>query len=520
MTPTHAAPGAEASPEGARPPPPAASSARRWIVAAIAVAVAVGLAVLSPGALPAEGGHIGFWSVLPAILTLVLVFVTRNVIASLFLGVAVGGLVSGSFNIVNTFLLPAIGTESFAQILIVYLWALGGLIGIWTRTGGAQAFAIWAGRGIVRGPRSARFFAWLIGVVFHQGGTISTILAGTTVRSVAESHRISKEELTYIIDSTASPVATVIPFNAWPLYVTGLVIGTTPLLATEQTAEAFFFSSIRFNFYGIFAVVSTLLFSLGLLPWTGGKMKRAIERARTTGQLNAPDASPLTAAELTTMKIPDDYRTGLIDFMLPMATLLGIAIGSFLLTGSVAIAVAFGLAVLVAFAVALFKGLPMAEAMEGFIDGCKGVTVGALILALAVTLGQVSGALGTANYIVETTSALVSPVALPAILMGICMAVAFSIGSSWGTYAVVFPLAMPLAYALNPDPTYNSICFGAVLGGAVFGDQCSPISDTTILSALACGGDIMDHVTTQLPLAFAAAALGAVMSTVLAMGVL
>jgi Na+/H+ antiporter NhaC len=185
----------------------------------------------------------------------------------------------------------------------------------------------------------------------------------------------------------------------------------------------------------------------------------------------------------------------------------------------VRIAEAFGLAVLVAFVLALLKGMPLAEAIGGFIDGCKGVTVGALILAFAVTLGEVSRTLGTAAYIVETTAQLVVPELLPAILMAICMAVAFSIGSSWGTYAVVFPLAMPLAYAVNPDVFYMQLCFGAVLGGAVFGDQCSPISDTTILSALACGGDVMDHVTTQLPLALAAAALGMIVATALAIAV-
>ena len=114
---------------------------------------------------------------------------------------------------------------------------------------------------------------------------------------------------------------------------------------------------------------------------------------------------------------------------------------------------------------------------------------------------------------------LVNPVFLPALFMLICMVVAFSIGSSWGTYAVVFPLAMPLAYAINPDPFYLSLAFGAVLGGAVFGDQCSPISDTTILSSLACGCDVMDHVLTQLPLALAAATAGAILSTLLAMTV-
>jgi Na+/H+ antiporter NhaC len=484
------------------------------------IGVALGLVVigvLSPGVLPAEGEHIGFASLLPAALTLALVFITRDVVTSLFLGVLTGGVVSGAFNIINQFFIPAIGSSSFATILLVYLWALGGLIGLWTRTGGALAFAERAGRSIVRGPRTARFFAWLVGIVFHQGGTISTILAGTTVRPVTDRQRISKEEVTYIVDSTASPIATVIPFNAWPLYVCGLVIGTTPLFATEQAAVSFFFRSIPFNFYGIFAVLFTLLFALGWLPWVGGRMKRAIERARTTGQLNAPDATPLAADELTTLQVPDDYPGGVSDFAVPMLTLLGVAIIPYFLTGTVRIAEAFGLAVVVAILLALLKGLPLKVAINGFIDGCKGVTVGALILGLAVTLGEVSRTLGTAAYIVETTSQFIVPAALPAILMAICMAVAFSIGSSWGTYAVVFPLAMPLAYAINPDPFYMSVCFGAVLGGAVFGDQCSPISDTTILSALACGGDVMDHVMTQLPLALTAAGIGAVVSTVLAL---
>ena len=494
----------------------------RWIWGAGVVAAMLLLWFFAAGEPPEEGMHIGMWSLLPALTTLVLVFLTREVISSLFAGVVVGGLVSGQINIISTFLIPAIGSSQYALILLVYLWALGGLIGLWTRTGGAVAFADWAGDRIVRGPRSAGFFAWLMGMVFHQGGTISTILAGTTVRPVTDKQRISHEELTYIVDSTASPAATVIPFNAWPLYVAGLVAGTIPLFATDADAVAFFFTALPFNFYGIFAVLSTLLFALGVLPWTGGKMRRARERARETGELNAPGAKPLAADELTTMRIPSGYRTGLADFLLPMATLLGVAIIPYViarvrgLPGTVFIAEAFGLAVLVAITLSIFKGLPLREAIEGFVDGCKGVTIGAIILGLAVTLGFVSKALGTAGFIVEATSGIIQPVLLPAILMGICMAVAFSIGSSWGTYAVVFPLAMPLAWAVHPDPAYISVCFGAVLGGAVFGDQCSPISDTTILASLACGGDLMDHVTTQLPLALAAAALAAAAATAVA----
>jgi Na+/H+ antiporter NhaC len=486
---------------------------RRWTIAAGVLLMLVVSWVLGAGEPPEEGAHLGYWSLLPALSTLVLVFLTREVIPSLFLGVVVGGVVSGQLNIIQAFLIPSIGSTSYATILLVYLWALGGLIGLWTRTGGARAFAEWAGRGIVRGPRSARFFAWLVGIVFHQGGTISTILAGTTVRPVTDEHRISKEELTYLVDSTASPIASVIPFNAWPLYVGGLVLGTTPFFMTEPEAVAFFFRSIPFNFYGIFAVLSTLLFAVGWLPWVGGKMRRAIERSRTTGELNAPGARLIASRELTELRVPSHYPTGISDFLVPMGTLLGVAILPYFFTGQVRIAEAFGLSVLVAFAWAIAKGMSLPMALAGFIDGCKGVTVGAIILGLAVTLGEVSKALGTAAFIVETTAAIIQPLFFPAILTAICMAVAFSIGSSWGTYAVVFPIAMPLAYALHPDPTYVSLCFGAVLGGAVFGDQCSPISDTTILTSLACGGDVMDHVTTQIPLAAVAAGAGALAST-------
>jgi len=500
----------------------------------VALAAALLAWVISPElARPvAEGGHYGLTSLLPALTTLVLVFLTRDVVSSLFLGIVVAGFVVSDLDIVDRFLLPSLATDSFAVILLVYLWALGGLIGLWTRTGGAREFAQWASRRLVRGPRSAKFFAWLMGMVFHQGGTISTVLAGTTVKAVTDAQGVSHEELAYIVDSTASPVATVVPLNAWPLYVAGLVVGTTPYFATEQEALAFFFRSVPLNFYAILAVTTTLLFALELLPWEGRKMRGARMRARSTGALDGPSSAPLAAGELTVLNVSKGYRPGVEDFAVPMAVLLGVALtgvigplvaalrandmGIFLAGIAVPIAQAFGLAVLSAFGLALVKGMSLGDTIGGFVDGCKGVTIGALILALAVTLGTVSRELGTGNFIVDAVAGRVSPPLLPALFMLICMAVSFSIGTSWGTYAVVFPLAMPLAYAVHPDPFYLSVTFGAVLGGAVFGDQCSPISDTTILSSLACGCDVMDHVTTQLPLALGCAAAGAGITTLFA----
>jgi Na+/H+ antiporter NhaC len=496
---------------------------RWWFVglALLIIAGAVGVA----GHFPEQNGHYGFWSVLPPLVAIVLAFWTREVISALFLGIAVGGVIAGDLNIVQEFLIPAIGTEDFALILLVYLWALGGLIGLWTRTGGALRFANWASGKIVRGPKTAKFFAWMMGLVFHQGGTISTVLTGATVRPISDRHNVSHEEISYVVDSTASPAATLIPFNVWPIYVGGLVVGTIPLFETNQDAIAFFFSSLPFNFYAIFAITLTLFFSWEKLPFVPGKkMRTAIDRARSTGKLDRDGANPLTSDDLTKQQVPDDYSPGLVDFFGPIGALLGIAIIPYVVTyfimgntenPTLLIAEAFVLAVLVGMGIALAKGLSLQETIDGFVDGCRGVTIGAIILALAVTLKEVADAVGTADYVVATLGDVITPVVLPGLLMVLCMLIAFSTGTSWGTYAVVFPVAMPLAWAVLEDPFFITLCFAAVVGGSVFGDQCSPISDTTILSSLATGTDLMDHVYTQFPLALAAGLMAMVMYALL-----
>ena len=503
---------------------------RRGRLAGIGVVV-LGLAAAGAllGGAPESGGHRGAWSVVPPLVAIVLAFWLREVVSALFLGIVAGGAIAGDLNVIDAFLIPAIGTQDFALILLVYLWALGGLIGLWTRTGGAIRFAEWAGSRLVRGPRSAKAVTWLMGLVFHQGGTVSTVLTGATVRPIADRNRVSHEELAYVVDSTASPAATLIPFNVWPIYVGGLVAGTIPLFETSRDGVGFFFSAVPYNFYALFAVLLTLLFAAELLPWLPGRrMIRAMRRARTTGELDRPGAEPLAARELVRTAVPAGYRSGLTDFLVPIGTLLAVAIGPYLVTYFVLgwhggespdpmllIAEAFLLALLAAMGVALAKGMAFATVIEGFVDGCKGVTIGALILALAVTLKEVTAELGTAKYVVAAVGDAIPAALLPALLMALCLLIAFATGTSWGTYAVVFPVAMPLAWSVTPEPFFITLCFGAVIGGAVFGDQCSPISDTTVLSSLATGADLMDHVTTQLPLAAVAGALAATAYTAL-----
>ncbi|MGD8494811.1 MAG: Na+/H+ antiporter NhaC family protein [Gemmatimonadales bacterium] len=498
----------------------------RWTGIAVAVTlVAVGW--FFAGDFPTNGEHYGIWSIVPPVVALFLAFALREVISALFIGIVLGGVISGRVNVVQEFLIPSIGSPDYGLILLVYLWALGGLVGLWTRTGGALKFANWAGEKMVKGPQTAKLFTWIMGLIFHQGGSISTVLTGATARPISDRHRVAHEEMSYVVDSTGSPAATLIPFNVWPIYVGGLVAGTVPMITTADEGVTYFVRAIPLNFYAIFAILFTLLFAFDRGPATWfGKMRGAMARARETGALDRPGAEPLAAEELTRVQTPEDYEPSLLDFFGPMAVLLGVAIIPFVYTyailgrhsdPSLPIAEAFVLAVLAGFGIALARGMSLKHAVDGFIDGCKGVTIGAIVLALAVTLKSVADAVGTAPYVVETVGPWMPPVLLPAALLVLAMFTAFSTGTSWGTYAVLFPVAMPLAWAVDPDPFFLMLCFSAVTGGSVFGDQCSPISDTTILSSLTSGCDLMDHVLTQMPPALIAAGLAGLAYTVLAL---
>lgn len=460
--------------------------------------------------------HFGIWSLLPALTAVALCLLTKEPLSALFGGIVVGAFMLGRFDITDEVLIPSLASKSAAAILLLYLWLLGGLMGVWSRTGAAQAFAEFMTRHFVRGPRSAKMVAWMLGVIFFQGGSISTVLVGTTVKPLADKNNISHEEMAYIVDSTASPIASVLAFNAWPAYIQALIFvpGAT-FLATESDRIAFFFSSVPFSFYGILAVVGTLLLSLDIVTFSGKGIRQARQRARDTGALDAPDAKPLSAKELQTAQVPSGYKPHVAEFLVPLLVLIGIAVGTFLWTGSPQVNWAFGTALMLSILVALFKGMSLGHVIEGLGDGLKGVVLASVILMLAITVGGISKETGAGLYMVELLGNSIPFWALPVLLQLLTMVTAFSTGTSWGTYAITFPLAMPLAWTLaqgvgvtHPE-LFMAVCFAAVLNGSVYGDQCSPISDTTILSAMTTGCDLMDHVKTQIvPASFAAGLAG------------
>jgi Na+/H+ antiporter NhaC len=462
--------------------------------------------------------HFGLWSLLPAFIAIALCLLTKEPVTALLGGIVCGAFMLGRFDLIEDVLIPNLASTSAAGLLLLYLWLLGGLMGIWTRTGAAQAFAEFMTKHFVRGPRSAKLVAWSLGVVFFQGGSISTVLVGTTVRPLADKAGVSHEEMSYIVDSTGSPIASVLAFNAWPAYVQALIfVPGISFLATESDRISFFFQSIPFSFYGILAVMGTLLLSLDITHFSGKGIRDAMHRSRTTGELDAPGARPLSAKELQKSSVPEGYKPHVAEFFIPLLTLICIAVGTFIAWGTPNINWAFATALIMSGLIATFKGMAISELIEGISDGLKSVVLASVLLMLAITIGAISKEIGGAIFLVEQLGQQIPYWTLPLFLQLMTMVIAFSTGSSWGTYAIAFPLAMPLAWAVgeaqgleNPI-LYLSVCFATVLNGSVYGDQCSPISDTTILSSMTTGTDLMDHVKTQVVPATFAAALAALM---------
>ena len=467
--------------------------------------------------------HWGWWSLLPAAVAVILCWLTKEPVTALAAGIVSGALLLKKYDLTGDVMIPSLATTNAAGILLLYLWLLGGLMGLWSRTGAAQAFAEFMTVRFVRGPRTAKLVAWMLGIVFFQGGTVSTVVVGTTVKPIADKERISHEELAYIVDSTASPIASQLAFNAWPGFVQAFIfVSGVSFLATEADRIAFFFRSVPFCFYAIFAVTGTFLLSVEKPLFLGKRLGAAIERARTTGQLDADGADPLSSKELQASNVPAGYTPHVIEFFLPLAALIGIAIGTYNAYGEPEVQWAFGAALLLAAGIALAKGMALKDIIAGFHDGIKGVVLGSVILLLAITIGNVSSETGGGVFLVDQLGDSVPYFLLPVLLQAMTMVIAFSTGTSWGTYAVAFPLAMPLAWAvagsqgLSHPELFMTLCFAAVMDGSVFGDQCSPISDTTVLTSVCTGCDLMDHVKTQIPQASVAAALAAVCWTAVA----
>ncbi|MEE2961369.1 MAG: Na+/H+ antiporter NhaC family protein [Myxococcota bacterium] len=467
-----------------------------------------------------------WFSFLPPLLALGLAIATRNIILSLFLGGFVGVVGWGSRSLdasvgyyASEVFYPVISSEFNLQIL-GFTFALVGMVGLMSRMGATAALVDKLSRFAI-GPRSGQVVTASMGGAVFFDDYANTVVVGSTARSLTDRLKISREKLAYIVDSTSAPVAGLAIISTWIGYEVGLfesLLGEMESVAgLPSSGYGLFFAAIPLRFYCWFALATVFL--SGLLGRDFGPMLKAERRARQ-GQVH-PD--PDFQNKNTQVMGQGSYW----DAVLPVLSIIGWllyqvgkfgesdlgygldfwriafsgasdATAGFLLESSlVGSALTFILAM-------RHKNLSLIEAVKSYATGAGNLLGAGLVLILAWVLKDVCDSVGTGMGIVSLVGETLPPIVLPATVFVLAGGVAFCTGTSWGTMAIVLPVAVPLAVSLTGEAMYVIICLGAVLDGAIFGDHCSPISDTTVLSSTATDCPLLDHVKTQLPYAFTA----------------
>ena len=298
--------------------------------------------------------------------------------------------------------------------------------------------------------------------------------------------------------------------------MSGLAVGIG-CIVTEEDGSALFLKAIPYNFYAILAVIMVGLIGSGIIK-DFGPMKKAEERAMNEGKVLRDGAVPLIGKELTEMKPYEGIKPRIfLNFLLPVLMIISIALGTYITLGSAKTMEAFLFVIIFMSISMLLQGIPFQEIMDTLTQGIKGAVPAVTLLALAYSINALSKDMGTANYIVSLSESFLTPAMLPAIIFIISAIMAFATGSSWGTFAICMPIALPLAFTFTGGElgTLVYACFGAVAGGGVFGDHCSPLSDTTVLSSTGSASDHIDHVQTQLPYALCCGALAVILYLVI-----
>ena len=458
-------------------------------------------------------------SLLPPLLAIGLAIKTRQVYLSLAGGIWLGctilngwnpaaGLAEGiDFGVRVLGCTPDVPGESCnpgEAKVVLFTLVIGALIATLSSSGGVAGFVTWLERRRwVTNGRRAQLLAWIIGVVIFIESNITVLVAGSVSRPIFDRYRVSREKLAYLIDSTSAPICILIPLNAWGAYNLGLLNR-----AGVEDSLGVFLRSILFNFYSFAAVLLALAVVLWKLDW--GPMRKAEKRA-ATGEVLSPGATPMMDEGVLGGEEEPPIPPRALNMVVPVIVLvlmmpLGLWItgGGNLRAGEGSTSVLWAsMAGLAAAWVLLLaqKAYRVDELVKIALRGAGGLVPLALILILALALGDVAGALGTGDYVAGVVEGNLAPMVFLPLVFVVSSAIAFSIGSSWGTFAIMIPIVVPAAAAMELD---LAPFLAAALSGGIFGDHCSPISDTTVISSMASATDHVDHVRTQLPYALAA----------------
>lgn len=457
----------------------------------------------------------GFLAIVPPLIAITLALVTKQTILSLFIGLWVGTTIisKGNFLVglpmmITDYFIPNIANEWNASLLML-ITACGGFVYMIKISGTAKAFGDIVTKK-VRTRKQAQLVTFFSAFAFIF--TEPTLTLGSIMRPITERLNISRVKLAYICDVMGCPFATRSPITSYSTYATGLIAATFATLSISQNAWITFIKAIPYNFYAIFGML-TLLFVI-ITALDIGPMYEAEKRAIETGHLIGENDIPMTKYDIDESELFKDKKITKLNFVLPLCALFIILIAMIMWTGKVQtngvggafknanITLSITMAFLVAAAIAGICGVKSSiisykDIVNQF---TKGVALNSdipIILVLAWSIGKMTGDMNLKGYLIHLVeSNNISPGLMPVMIFIVGALVGFSTGSSWGVWAITIPIALPIAAQFNVP---MELMIGACLSGGVFGDHCSPISDTTILASTAAGADHIQHVRTQLP---------------------
>jgi Na+/H+ antiporter NhaC len=440
-------------------------------------------------------------SLVPALLAVVLAFVLRDAVVALLVACVVGVLLLGQgLQGFPDLLTRSLGTPDFIWVFAIEL-CIGVLVAFLQRSGAIGLFRQRASR-IVTNRKRAGVMGWVLGLSVFFSDYFSPLFVGAVMRDLTDRFRISREKLSYICDSTSASIVVLIPMSGWAVYLSGLAASSG--LSDRDAALGLFIRAIPFNLYAILTALLVGLIVLEIVP-DFGPMRGAERRTLETGKVLRDGAIPMMGRELTEIEASDSPQTGIgLNFFLPVALIVGTNVWTFVATGSAAVLESFMLACAVLGVTMWLQGVDTARGLvQTALAGMKGVMGAVVILALAYCINTVSRDMQTAAYVVDLSRDTMSPALVPILAFVIAGFVSFSTGTSWGTYAIMVPIVLPLAieFSGGTGGALVALSFAAVAGGGVFGDHCSPLSDTTVLSSLGGACDHIDHTRTQLPYA-------------------
>lgn len=464
----------------------------------------------------------GFLSLVPPLLAIVFAIRSKQVYLSLISGIFLGWIILHDGNVWLGFLGTLEGlVEVFADAgntrTIMFSALVGALIILIQRSGGVEGFIRWVSTRLEnkKGSRkTVQFYAWLISVIIFVETSISILTVGAIFRPLFDRFKIAREKLAYITDSGSAPACIIFPLNGWGAFIMGL-------LAAQQIDQPFItmIKAIPFNFYALLALVTVPM--VILFDWDVPVMKRAEERTRA-GKLMWDDSRPLISDDVLTTKMVSGIQPRSWNMVLPILVMIlsmpvillytgwentpsdGSLFDKILLalgngSGSKAVLVAVTLSIVAAMTMYKVQGIMgIRENFDWIIKGIAALVPLALLMLLAFAIGNVCKELGTGIYTSHVIGNFLAPFVVPALLFIVSSFIAFSTGTSWGTFAIMVGIAVPLIQNMD---LHFSLSLAAILGGGVFGDHCSPISDTTIIASMSSATDHVDHIKTQLPYA-------------------